>query len=69
MISAPLEKRRRKKRKRLPVYKKKFSKPNSWVLGGRGEVLVIHLKNIGSYIKKVNNIGNIERAGSRADQS
>ena len=58
-----------RKGKDYPHIKKKFSKPNSWVLGGRGEVLVIHLKNIGSYIKKVNNIGNIERAGSRADQS
>ena len=39
MISAPLEKRRRKKRKRLPVYKKTISKPKTWVDGcGVGRV-------------------------------
>ena len=51
MISAPLEKRRRKKRKRLPVYKKSFQSQIHG-LWGEGWGLVIHLKSIGSYIKK-----------------
>ena len=57
-----------RKGKDYPYIKKVF-KAKFMGCGGEGWGLVIHLKSIGSYIKKVNNIDNIERAGSRADQS